>query len=327
MADLSVRYLGLDLRNPFVASSSEITGRLNGIRQCADAGAGAVVLESLFEEQINAELGGAAGAGGSAFPEEAEVYLRELGKKHAPDKYLNLIEDAKEAAGIPIIASVNSVSTRWWLEFARQIESAGADALELNIALMPISLNESSAEIERHTCSIVRDVRGRTNLPIAVKIGPYFTALPSLVQSLVEAGADSIVLFNRFYQLDIDPEGLKPLPGYQYSTPHELYMPLRWTSILAPHISCEFSLSTGVHSGLDAAKAIVAGARVVQIASVLYTKKIRYLATMIGELEQWLDAHGYSSVESARGALAASGNYRPEELERIQYIKALTRAS
>ena len=324
MADLRTEYLGLQLKNPVLASSCGVTGTVRGVRQCADAGVGAVVLQSLFEEQISAELGGAQGSSGSAFPDEARAYLRDLAVSRGPDDYLSLIAGAREAVDVPVIASVNCVSADRWTDYAARIETAGADALELNIALMPNSLQERAEEIEAHLLSIVRAVRSNTRLPIAVKIGPYYTALPRVINALHEAGVNGVVLFNRFYQLDIDPVELKPVPGNRFSTSDELPLPLRWMSILSPQIDCDFSLSTGVHTGLDAAKAIVAGARVVQIASALYVRKVRGATEIISELSDWLDTNGYADVDAARGQFPKSEHYRPEELERLQYIKALT---
>lgn len=326
MAKLETQYLGLPLRNPLVVSSCEITSTVNGVRLVADAGAGAVVLKSLFEEQINAELGGVQGLAGSAFPDEAELYIREMGKAVGPKGYLELIEESRKSVDIPVIASVNCISTRWWVDYARQIEGAGAHALELNIALMPLSHDESAQEVEEHMYRIVRDVRSQVSIPVVVKIGPYFTSLHRVVRGLVDAGAHGIVLFNRFYQLDIDPVALTPVAGYQFTSPEEFHLPLRWVSILAPHVQADFSLSTGVHTGTDVAKAIVSGARVVQIASVLYKKKIKHLSTIIDDFAQWLDANGHESVDAARGALARKGAYRPEELERLQYVAALQTA-
>lgn len=324
-ADLRTEYLGLSLRNPVVASSCGITGSLTGVCRCAEAGAGAIVLQSLFEEQIVAELGGAAAGAGAAFPEEARAYLQSLAHGWGPQPYLKLIENAKRAVDVPVIASVNCTSGDAWTDYASQIESAGADALELNIALMPVGADETADEIEETMASIVRAVRRQTRLPITVKLGPYFTALPHVVSRIVDAGADGLVLFNRFYQFDIDPVALTAVPGNRYSTSNELQLPLRWVSILSPRVSCDLSLSTGVHTGTDAAKAMVAGARVVQIASALYTRKIEALSAIVSELDRWLCENGYGCVGDARGRFATSEHYRSKDLERLQYIKALTR--
>ncbi|TVQ38435.1 MAG: dihydroorotate dehydrogenase-like protein [Spirochaetaceae bacterium] len=324
MSDLSVRYIGLDLRNPFVVSSCGLTGTLKGVAQCAAAGAGAVVLKSLFEEQIEAEIGVSDVRRDIDIHPEAPDYLAELGKTHAPRSYLQLIESARKEIDIPVIASVNCVSARWWSEYARQIEAAGASALELNISIMPRSLDQEAAELEIAFYRIVDQVRKKVSLPITVKIGPYFTALPRVVDGIAKSGADGVVLFNRFYQLDVDAESLSLAPGYQFSSQHEMHLPLRWVSILAPQIGCDFAASTGIHSGTDAAKLILAGATVVQLASVLYRQGVKHLSIMIQEFESWLDRHGFASAQEACGTLAQSPSFQPESLERLQYIKALT---
>ena len=326
MADLNTTYLGLNIKNPIVASSSEITNRISGIKEVTQAGAGAVVLKSLFEEQMNNELGGAHGDAGMVYQDEAQFYMQELGKTYAPQKYLEFVTEAKRTTDVPIIASVNCITTRWWMDYAKQIEDAGADALELNIALMPVRLDETADEVEDQLFEIVKDVRSRVSLPLVVKIGPYFTALPRVIQTLHSIGVQGVVLFNRFYQLDIDPETLTPVPGYQLSSSQELHLPLRWVAILSPKVFCEFSVSSGVHTAIDAAKSIVAGAQIVQIASVLFERKVSHITTMIDGLDEWLDSQGYASVNDARGQLAKAGKYQPEDLERVQYVAALAGA-
>ncbi len=326
MADLSVKYLGLNLRNPFVVSSCGVSATVKGIKQCADYGAGAVVLKSLFEEQIEAEIGMGDLGGGIDIHPEASDYLSELGKSHGPRSYLQLIEEARREVDIPVIASVNCVSARWWSDYAQQIETAGADALELNIAIMPRTLDQEAAGLEDAFYRIIDQVRKQVSLPLTVKIGPYFTALPRVVAGVVKAGANGVVLFNRFYQLDIDAETMELVPGYQFSSHQEMHLPLRWVSILSPQIECDFSASTGVQSGLDAAKMILAGANVVQVASVLYTAGIKHLRVMIKDLESWLDQHGFAAPDEIRGKLTQSESYKSETLERLQYIKTLGEA-
>ncbi len=330
MANLTVKYLGLELKSPFLVSSCGLTRTMRGIRQCAAAGASAVVLESLFEEQIDSELGVGSAARASseeiAIHPEAADYLNELGKTYAPHSYLELIQQARSELDIPVIASVNCVSARWWSDYARQIETAGADALELNIALMPRQVDHEAAGLESRIYDIIKGVRDQVSLPITVKIGPYFTSLPRVIAGITAAGANGVVLFNRFYQLDIDPEAEELVGGYQFSSEHEIYLPLRWVSILAPQVNCDISASTGVHSGLAGAKMILAGANVVQVASVLYTRKVKHLTTMIEEFDAWMERRGYATVAEARGHLMQSETYNPEALERLQYIKALTGA-
>ena len=326
MAALHTHYLGLSLKNPFVASSSGLTGTLAGIAKCAECGASAVVLKSLFEEQIDAEIGSMVDEQIAIHP-EAQDYLTGLGKVHGPDTYLKLIADAKAETGIPIIASVNCVSSQWWVDFSKQIEQAGAAALELNIGVIPQVPAEDSNQLEARIVDTVRAVKARISIPIAVKIGPYFTSLPTLLEKLVQAGADGIVLFNRFYRLDIDTEKLSFITGKMTSTPEELHLGLRWVALLAPTIKVPISLSTGVHSADDAIKAILVGAQVVQIASVLYSKKTTYLQTMIDETTAWLDQHGHASLDDIRGRLSAKNAEAKAVLSRIQYIKALTGVS
>lgn len=325
MADLKTQYLGLQLKNPLLVSSCGLTGTIGGLKTCAKHGAGAVVLKSLFEEQVDAETGldSEAAASLAQQPDAAE-YLTELGKTHGPDKYLALIREAKQELDIPVIASVNCVSNRWWTDFTGQLAAAGADALEINIGRIPIEQVEDAAAIEGEACEIVRTIKHQINIPVTVKIGPHYTSLPAIIDGLVAAGADGLVLFNRFYQLDIDTEAVDFITGKMFSNPAELHLPLRWTALLAPRIKIPISLSTGVHSGNDIIKAVLAGASVVQIASVLYEKKAAHLETMLTDTAAWLDKHGFDSVDAIRGKLAGNTASARAALGRVQYIKALT---
>ncbi len=326
MATLQTEYLGLQLKNPFIASSCGLTGTLAGVAECARSGAGAVVLKSLFEEQIDAELGAVMDANLAVHP-EAQDYLSGLGKVHGPDTYLKLIADAQTETDIPIIASVNCISNKWWGDYARQIEQAGAAALELNIGTIPSMPAPDSHALEEQMVDTVRAVKSQIKIPVAVKLGPYFTSLPAVVERLVEAGADGLVLFNRFYRLDIDTEKLTFITGKMTSQPEELHLSLRWVALLSPHVSVPISVSTGVHEATDAIKAILVGARVVQMASVLYRKKTKYLQTLAEETLAWLDRHGFASLDAIRGQLSGSNSAAQEVLGRIQYIKALTGVS
>ncbi len=325
MADLKTQYLGLQLKNPLLISSCGLTGTIGGLKTCADHGAAAVVLKSLFEEQVDAETGlDAEGAANLAQQPDAAEYLTELGKSHGPDKYLQLIKEAKQTLDIAVIASVNCISSRWWTDFTGQIAAAGADALELNIGRIPAMNAEDAAAIENEACEIVRALKHQIDIPITIKVGPYYTSLPSLVDGLIAAGADGLVLFNRFYQLDIDTEKLTFITGNMISHPDELHLPLRWTALLAPRIKIPISLSTGVHSGNDLIKAILTGATVVQVASVLYKQKVPYLAQMLADAEAWLDTHNFDSLEAIRGKMTGNTPAAKAALGRVQYIKALT---
>lgn len=327
MADLSTTYMGLNLRNPIVASSSGLTGTLKGVKAVASAGAGAVVLKSLFEEQIEAEVQGAHTEDDLAMHPEAQEYVEQMGKHLGPERYLELIAAAKAETNIPVIASLNSVSTKWWGNYAKQIEQAGADALELNIAIMPRDVDEDGRAIEERFRKIVDKVRKNVSIPIASKIGPYFTSLPSFTTALRKAGVHALTLFNRFYQLDIDIDNLKLAPGYQFSDNHEIYPTLRWISILHKNVGCELSASTGVHRGPDAAKLLLAGAQSVQVCSTLYKNGVQQIGVINDFLSRWMDEKGFKSVDDIRGRLSQSESNEPESYERLQYIKALTGVS
>lgn len=295
---------------------------LDGIRKAADAGAGAVVMKSLFEEQFLAEASGQ-DEGSSLFGAEAADYFHAMSMSHGPRDYLQTISDVKKATDMPLIASLNCLDTRWWLDYATQLESAGADALELNIALMPVDPKTTAADIEKRYLDILRVVKQKVKLPVAVKIGPYFTALGHFSRELVKAGADGLVLFNRFYQFDIDPETRKIVPGYILSSPGEAHLTLRWIAILSGSIEADLSAATGIHDGHDAVKQLLAGATVVQVCSSLFKHGFKHIGTITGQLEKWMTDHGYASLADFRGSLNQDSSSHPETFERLQYIKAL----
>ena len=323
MPGISVTYLGLSLKSPVILSSSSLTNSTNGVRRAADAGAGAVVLKSLFEEQIEAESAENSEDVDYASHPEAQEYIEQMGRHLGPDSYLKLIADAKSSVDVPVIASVNCVSPRWWSDYARQIEIAGADAIELNIAIMPRSGDDPS-DVEARYLRIVERVRDRVNLPIAVKIGPYFTSLAAFTDALRRVGASALVLFNRFYQLDIDVDSAQLTPGYQFSTPQEIHTALRWISILAGESASELVGSTGIHEGSDAIKMLLAGATAVQVCSTVYKNGYQRITEINESIESWMDKKGYGAIEEIRGRLAQAGSSSPEAYERMQYIKALT---
>jgi dihydroorotate dehydrogenase (fumarate) len=320
----SVQYLGQSLRTPIVVSSSGLTNTMNGIRRTAEAGAGAIVLKSLFEEQIESTIETDGQEVELGMHPEAEQYISQMGMHLGPQRYLDLISDAKAAVDVPIIASMNCVTSKWWGNYGKQIEAAGADALELNIAIMPRTESETPESVEKRYVRIVNRVRQQVNLPIAVKIGPYFTGLPRFATELRKAGASALVLFNRFYQMDIDIEAESLAPGYQFSTPEEIYTSLRWVSILSGDVGCEISASTGVHTSDGVIKQLLAGANTVQICSALYRDGIETITTVQEGLVAWMDRKGYKSISDFQGKLSQSASDDPESYERLQYIKALT---
>jgi dihydroorotate dehydrogenase (fumarate) len=313
--------MGMQLKNPIIVSSSSLTNTVEKIKRCEDSGAGAVVLKSLFEEQIEAQT---AEIEEDSWPyphPEAFDYVRQMGMRLGQEEYLKLIENAKKEVGIPVIASLNCITPKWWNSYAGEIARAGADAIELNIAILPSDPAHSAEEIENTYVRIVEGIHRKVDLPIAAKIGPYFTSLPQITRELRNAGAAALVLFNRFYQLDIDIEKLELTPGYHLSSPDEIYIPLRWIAILSTQVGCELAASTGIHSGEGAVKQLLAGAQVVQICSNLYQKGMGRIKEIVGELESWMDAHGYTSIDEFRGKMSMEVSEKPEYYERLQYIK------
>jgi len=323
MVDLSTKYMGLDLPNPLIVASCSLVRSLEGVRRCAAAGAGGIVLKSLFEEQIEAETREL--EEGSWLPghNEAREYVRKMGMALGPRGYLKLIEEAKKAVSIPIIASLNCVSPKWWTDYAKQIAGAGADGLELNMAVMPSDPQRSSKEIEGLYLEIFEKVKWRIGIPIAVKIGPYFTSMARMAWELCRRGASALVLFNRFYQFDIDIEKLALAPGYGFSSPEEMSLSLRWIALLAGKLSCDLAASTGVHYGAGVIKQLLAGASAVQVCSTLYINGIEQIGRILEEVRAWMSQHGFDSIDQIRGKLSQMESDRPELYERLQYIEAL----
>jgi dihydroorotate dehydrogenase (fumarate) len=323
MADLSTTYLGLALRNPLVVASCSLTKTVDGVRRCADAGAGAIVLKSLFEEQILADLYGNEVDATPLWHPEALDYVQRMGLELGPRSYLHLIGEAKRAVEIPVIASLHCVSSGLWTNYVRQISEAGADAIELNISAMPSDPKRDGAAVEKLYTDTVESVTRLASIPVAVKIGPYFSSIAHTASDLWMRGAKALVLFNRFYQFDIDIEKMELSPGYRLSSPQEMGLPLRWISLLSGRIACDFSASTGIHDATGAAKLILAGATTVQLCSTLYKNGIDRIGTIRDELEALTEKHGFASTNEMRGKLSQAKSDVPELYERLQYIKAL----
>jgi len=321
MADLSVTYMGLKLANPLIVSSSSLTNTVAKVKRCEDSGAGAVVLKSLFEEQIEAQTEAIEDESWPYPHPEAFDYVRQMGMRLGQDDYLKLIAESKKAVSIPVIASLNCVTPKWWLNYAGEIARAGADGIELNIAILPTDAERTAEEIERTYTRIIEGVRRRVEIPVAAKIGPYFTSLPRLARGLSDAGAAALVLFNRFYQMDIDIEKLALAPGYHLSSPEEIHLPLRWVAILAGQVGCDLAASTGVHDGAGLVKQLLAGARAVQVCSNLYQKGMGRIAVLLRELEEWMGRHGFEKIADFNGRMSMGASEKPEYYERLQYIK------
>ena len=325
--NLETDYLGLKLKNPLVPSASPLSAEVDNVRQMEDNGASAVVLYSLFEEQINREnhaldhfltsTGESYAEALSYFPEREQYHNMEA------DDYLDHIQKLKESVDIPVIASLNGVSKGGWMSYANKMEEAGADALELNIYYIAADPGMDSAEVENMYLDNIRSVKESVSIPVAVKLSPYFSAFANMAIKMEDAGADGLVLFNRFYQPDIDLETLEVSPGLQLSTPYEKRLPMRWIAILRPHLSCSLAATTGVHSAEDAIKMILTGADVVMMTSMLLQKGIGSLAAMLGEMEHWMEEEGYESVEQMRGAMSSASVAEPAAFERANYLKLL----
>jgi len=324
MSDLSTTYLGLDLRNPIVVGSSGLTDSVEGVVKCAEAGAGAVVLKSIFEEQILNEIEGLADVSEiSYWHAEAADYVREYGRENAVGSYVRLIQDAKSSVSLPIIASIHCVSPGVWTEFAMRVEAAGADALELNIYVFPADpLRRGSRENEQVYVDIVEAVRAKVGIPIAVKIGSHFSSIPEMALKLQAAGADGLVLFNRFLRFDIDIEGLAVVPGAYLSSPDELSVPLGWISILSDLVECDLAATTGVYGGAAVIKQLLAGADVVQVCSALYREGVEHLAKMLREVEDWMSRQGFTRVGDFQGRMSQAQSENPAAYERVQFMKA-----
>jgi len=323
MADLRTTYMGIKLDNPLIVASCSLTKSIEGIKRVVDSGAGAVVLKSLFEEQIKSDVEEVKKYIGPSWHYEAYDYVNKMGMELGPEDYLRLIEKSKKTVKVPVIASLNCISSGWWREYAKKIELAGADALELNIAYLTSNPKLNSNSIEKLYCETVDSVSSSIGIPLAVKLGPYFTSFSRLATELCSKGARALVLFNRYYQFDIDIKNLKLVAGNYLSEPLEMNLPLRWITLLFDQVKCDLSATTGVHSSSSVIKLLLAGARTVQLCSVLYKKGVEYLENILNELKSWMDEEGYTDLEEIRGKLSKQRSSNPELYERLQYIKAL----
>jgi len=326
MVDLTTTYLGLKLKNPLVASPSPLSEKVENIKRLEEAGISAVVMYSLFEEQItheSLELDYFLNQGTETFAESL-TYFPDIGKYTlAPDKYVERLEKTRKAVSIPVIGSLNGVSTGGWIKYARKIQEAGADALELNLYYLPVDVDMSSSLIEDTYLRLVEDVKSAIKLPLAVKLAPFFTALPNFANRLVSAGADGIVLFNRFYQPDMDLENLEVVPNLVLSNSDELRLPLRWIAILYGKVKADLALTTGVHTAEDVLKAMMAGANVAMTTSAILKNGLKVVPAILKGMEEWMVAHEYESVKQMHGSMSQGSITDPAAFERANYMKVL----
>jgi dihydroorotate dehydrogenase (fumarate) len=325
--DLSTTYLGLTLRSPLVASASPLCEEIDNIRRMEDAGAGAVVLHSLFEEQITLEgqhLDRYLSQGEDSFAESLTYFPDMTSYNLGPEGYLEHVRRAKAAVGIPIIGSLNGVSTGGWVRYAKRIEEAGADALELNLYYIPTDWDMTGADVERMYVDLVRDVTASVRIPVAVKVGHAFSAMANMGHRLDQAGARALVLFNRFYQPDFDLERLEVVPRLTLSSPYELLLRLHWVAILYGHVRADLAVTGGVHTAQDVLKAMMAGARVAMMTSALLKHGIELLRVVRANVVAWMDAHEYASIRQMQGSMSYRSVAEPAEFERANYLKVLS---
>jgi len=326
MTDLSTTYLGLSLGNPIVASASPLSKKIERAKKLEEAGISAIVMYSLFEEQIiheSLELDHFLNRGSDSFA-EALSYLPDGGLYGiSPEKYLNQLTGMKKALRIPVIGSLNGVSKGGWTDYARRIEEAGADALELNMYYIPTDPSMTSSDIEDMQVGLVAEVKSAIRIPLAVKISAFYTSLPHFTKRLVEAGADGLVLFNRFYQPDFDLEELEILHSLDLSTSSDLRLPLRWISILHGKLNVDFALTSGVHTYTDVLKAMMAGAKVAMMASNLLQFGDETIGSTLSYLVAWMKEREYESIKQMQGSMSQKSVKEPEAFERANYMKVL----
>jgi len=324
--DLATDYMGLKLKNPLVPSASPLTADVDFIRRLEDAGAAAVVLHSLFEEQITheaAELEHLTTTGTESFAESLSYFPAAHEFRLGPEEYLEHIRKTKQAVDIPVIASLNGATPGGWVSYASKMEQAGADALELNVYFVAANPSLSGRAVEDLYVDILKAVKAAVRIPVAMKLSPYFSGMAAMASRLDTAGADGLVLFNRFYQPDIDLDTLEVVPNLVLSTPFEMRLPLRWIAILYGHVEASLAATTGISTGTDVVKVVMAGADVAQLCSVLLREGVGQLGVIHKELKSWMEQHGYESVAQMKGSMSQKSCPEPAAFERANYMKTL----
>lgn len=326
MVDLTTTYMGLTLKNPIVPSASPLSADLDTIKQMEDAGAAAVILHSLFEEQIDFEAEAMAyylDQGTESFAEALSYFPAVHEYRREPDDYVEHIRRAKEAVDIPIIPSLNGITPGGWTRYAKRFEDAGADAIELNVYFIPTNPSFMSYDIEDLYVKLLKDVKSHVSIPVAIKLSPYFSAMPHVASMLDAEGADALVLFNRFYQPDIDIEALEVTPNLQLSSSVEMRLPMRWIAILYGRIDASMALTSGIHTHKDVIKAVMAGADVANVCSVLLKKGVEEMNLLVQGLAAWMEEHEYESLEQMKGSMSHKSVPEPAAFERANYMKVL----
>lgn len=322
MADLSTSYMGLKLRNPIIAGSSGLTNSIENIQKLSSHGAGAIVLKSLFEEQINYAINKSydQNENNYSYPEALD-YISQYTRENDLEKYLKLIRESKSRVDIPIIASINCVSSSEWVTFAKSIQDAGADGLELNIFVLPSDPRRKAEQHEQIYFDIIQSVMKQINIPVAAKISSYFSGMTNMALQLSWTGISGLVLFNRFYSPDIDIDKFEVTAEHIFSSPAEMSRTLRWVAILSDRIHCDIAASTGIHDGVSVIKQLLAGAKAVQLASVLYQKGFEQINVMKDDIEQWMNKHRFETTSDFIGRMSIKEVKNPAAFERVQFMK------
>jgi dihydroorotate dehydrogenase (fumarate) len=326
--DLTTTYLGMHLKNPVVPSASPLSRTLDGIKRMEDAGAAAIVMYSLFEEQIHheaAELDHYLSYGTQSFAEALSYFPETTEYNLGPEEYIEHIRKAKEAVDIPVIGSLNGISTGGWIQYAKKIEEAGANAIELNVYYIPTDPKLTGDAVEQRYIDVLKAVKSTVKIPVAMKLSPFFSSMANMAMRLDQAGADGLVLFNRFYQPDLDVDALEVVPDVRLSNSHAIRMPLRWIAVLYGKVKANLAATSGVHSARDVVKLLMAGADVTQMCSALLMHGPGRITEVVEELERWLLEHEYVSVKQMRGSMSQKSVADPSAFERANYMKALNR--
>lgn len=324
--DLTTTYMGMTLKHPIVPSASPLSKDLDSIRRLEDSGASAIVMYSLFEEQIATEsqmLDHYLSYNTETYAEALTYFPQMESYNVGPEEYLDLIQNAKQAVDVPIIGSLNGVSTGGWIEYARYIEDAGADGLELNVYYIPTDPFMDSTEVEQMYLDVVHDVKKSVTIPVAVKLGPYFASFANMAMRIKQAGADALVMFNRFYQPDIDLEELAVMPNLVLSSSHEMRLPVRWVAVLYGRVPVDMAITSGVHTYSDVLKGMMAGANVTLVASELLSNGPQRISEMVAGLQDWMEENEYESIEQMRGSMSQQNVAEPAAFERANYMKVL----
>lgn len=325
--DLTTKYLGLELKNPILPSAGPLSSEVSNIKAMEDAGAAGVILYSLFEEQIeheSLELHHHTTAHNESFAEALNYFPEAADYKMGPEEYLEHIRKAKEAVEMPVIASLNGKSLGGWTDYAKKMQDAGADALELNIYLLASDINETGANVEQTYIDIVKAVKGAVTIPVSVKMGSSFSSIGNMAKKLEEAGADGLVMFNRFYQPDIDLENLEVVPNVLLSTPMAMRLPLRWIGLLYKRLNLDFSATSGIYSEKDVLKMVMAGAKTTQMLSCLLKFGIGHITDVLTKMKYWMEINEYESLDQMRGSMSYMNIEDPSRFERANYMKVLS---